>query len=76
MMQQPGAAIFPGAGGAPVSRDSAGFPELLSPAQVGQAFGVSEADVVSLIGSGELKAKKIGSTYRIKRSAVDAFLND
>ena len=76
MMQQPGAAIFPGAGGAAASPASAGFPELLSPAQVGQALGVSETDVVSLIDSGELKAKKIGSTYRIKRSSVDAFLSD
>ncbi len=76
MMQQPGAAIFPGAGGAAASRGSAGFPELLSPAQVAQALGVSEADVVSLIDSGELKAKKIGSTLRIKRTAVEAFLND
>ncbi len=37
---------------------------------------VSEVEVVGLIDLGELKAKKIGSTYRIKRSAVDAFLDD
>ena len=54
----------------------AGFPQLLSPEQVGQILGVSETEVVGLIDLGELKAKKIGSTYRIKRSAVDAFLDD
>ena len=45
-------------------------------AQVAQALGVSEADVMSVIESGELKAKKIGSSFRIKRSAVDAYLAD
>jgi excisionase family DNA binding protein len=29
---------------------------------------------MSIIGSGELTAKKIGSSYRIKRSAVDEYL--
>ena len=45
-------------------------------AQVAEALGVSEADVMSVIAAGELKAKKIGSSYRIKRSAVDAYLAD
>ena len=73
MMQQPGAAIFPGAGS--TANGPAGFPQLLTPAQVGEVLGVSETEVVGLIDLGELKAKKIGSTYRILRTAVDAFLN-
>ena len=35
---------------------------------------VGVADVQSLIYSGELKAKKIGSQYRISRAVIDAFL--
>ncbi len=53
-----------------------GIPEVLTPAQVADALGVTEADVMSIIESGELSAKKIGSAYRIKRSALEAFLAD
>src|SRR5512143_2569355 len=48
--------------------------DLLSPADAARALGVSEADVMSSIASGELKAKKIGATYRITRAALDEFL--
>jgi excisionase family DNA binding protein len=48
--------------------------DILSPAQVAQVLGVSEADVLATIESGELKAKKIGSAWRIPRAALDAFL--
>lgn len=53
-----------------------GLPELLSPAEAAQALGVGEQDVLSIIESGELSAKRIGSTYRIKKSALSAFLAD
>lgn len=48
---------------------------LLNPAQAAQALGVSEADVMAVIESGELKARKIGSSYRITKDALDTFLN-
>jgi len=35
---------------------------------------VSTADVQAIIDSGELKARKIGSQYRISKSAIDAYL--
>jgi excisionase family DNA binding protein len=50
------------------------LPDLLAPADVAQALGVPEADVMTIIESGELAAKKIGSSYRIKRSALDEYL--
>jgi excisionase family DNA binding protein len=53
---------------------SAGFPELLSPAQAAEILGVSEADVIASIDAGDLKGKKIGAAYRISRAALDAFL--
>ena len=60
-------AAAPSAGGAPAV-------ELLAPADVAKALGVSEADVMAVITSGELKAKKIGASYRVTRAALDAYL--
>jgi excisionase family DNA binding protein len=51
-----------------------GTPELLSPGDVANTLGVSEGDVIATIEAGDLKAKKIGSTWRITRAAVDEFL--
>ena len=51
------------------------LPDLLSPADVAQALGVSEADVMTILESGELASKKIGTSYRIKRSALDEYLS-
>ena len=50
------------------------LPDLLAPADVAKALGVPEADVMTIIESGELASKKIGSSYRIKRSALDEYL--
>ena len=49
-------------------------PELMGIPEVARYLGVTEADVMASITAGELKAKKIGSQFRITRSAVDAFL--
>jgi excisionase family DNA binding protein len=48
--------------------------ELLTPAQVAEQLGVSEADVMATIQKGDLKAKQIGSAWRITRAALDTFL--
>lgn len=79
-----GGAVIPGmvpaAGGVPPTPQTAaaaqGLPQLFEPAQVAQMLGVSEADVMSEISSGKLEAKKIGTSYRITRSALDAFLGE
>ncbi|HSF02713.1 MAG TPA: SPFH and helix-turn-helix domain-containing protein, partial [Solirubrobacterales bacterium] len=62
----PGAAAGPAAGPA--------LPDLMTPAQVAQALGVSEADVLAIIQANELKAKKIGSSHRIRRQDLDTYL--
>jgi excisionase family DNA binding protein len=49
-------------------------PELLTPAQVATMLGVGEADVMASLESGDLKGKKIGSQWRVTRTAVDAFI--
>ncbi|MBI1842776.1 MAG: helix-turn-helix domain-containing protein, partial [Verrucomicrobia bacterium] len=48
--------------------------DLLSPADAARLLGVSEADVLTSIAAGDLKAKKIGAAYRITRAALDEFL--
>jgi excisionase family DNA binding protein len=42
--------------------------------EAAKLLGVSEADVMAAITEGTLKAKKIGSQYRITKAAIDAFL--
>jgi len=70
-----GAAGAAGAGGASTPPPvPPGIPELLTPADAAKALGVTEADVMASIESGDLKAKKIGSAFRITRAALDQFL--
>jgi excisionase family DNA binding protein len=52
----------------------AGLPDLMSPAEAAQALGVSEADVMTVLESGELKGRKIGATWRIPRAALAGYL--
>ncbi len=59
---------------APQSGPAPGVPDLLGPAEVAKLLGVSEADVVTSLTAGDLKGKKIGSTWRVTRAAVDEFL--
>ncbi len=68
-----GAQSTPGIAGA--TRASASPPELMTPAQVAQILGVGEADVIASLDSGDLKGKKIGSQWRVTRTAVDQFLH-
>ena len=49
-------------------------PELMAPADAARALGVSEADVLTVLESGELKGKKIGTSWRITRAALNAYL--
>jgi excisionase family DNA binding protein len=53
----------------------AGVPELLSPADAAQVLGVSEADVMTVLESGDLKGKKIGSSWRVSREALKAYMS-
>lgn len=71
MMQQSGlAANAPGAPAAPSTPPVA----LMAPADVAQALGVAESDVISILETGDLKGKKIGTTWRVTRAALDAYL--
>jgi excisionase family DNA binding protein len=62
------------AGGAATPTAVPAVPELLGPADAARVLGVSEADVMAVLESGELKGKKIGASWRITRTALDAYL--
>jgi excisionase family DNA binding protein len=76
MMQQQGGMLGQSTQRAAVSSSPAatGLPELLSVAEVAQLLRVSEADVLATLATGDLKGKKIGSTHRVTRAALDEFL--
>jgi excisionase family DNA binding protein len=79
MMKDQGGFALGGGAGAPAAGGATpppvpGPPALLTPADAAKALGVTEADVMSSIESGDLKAKKIGSAYRITQAALDQFL--
>ena len=51
------------------------LPELLSPAEAAKALNVGENDVLAALAEGSLKGKKIGTSWRIPRTALDEFLS-
>jgi len=50
-------------------------PSVMTPSEAATYLRVSEEDVLAAITSGDLKAKKIGTAFRISKEALDAFLN-
>ena len=70
LMQQATAGAVQQGGGA----KSAGIPDVMSPAEAAAILKVSEEDVVAAIKEKTLKARKLGSSYRISKSALEDFL--
>jgi len=46
----------------------------MTPGDAAAYLKVSEEDVVAAINAKQLKAKKIGNSYRISREALDEYL--
>jgi len=68
-------AIPPPLPGAAVAAPAAALNlDVLTPAQVAEALGVTEADVIASLEAGDLKGRKIGSQYRVTKAALDEFL--
>jgi excisionase family DNA binding protein len=72
MANQPGG--FLGGGQATAAAPTAPLPDVLTPADVAKALGVTEADVLATLESGDLKGRKIGSAWRVTKAALDDFL--
>lgn len=65
----PPAAAAPAPAGAPLP-----MPDIMTPEQAAEFLQVSLPDVVSAIEAGELKARKIGTSYRISKANLEEFL--
>ena len=51
-----------------------GIPDVMTPAEAAAILKVSEEDVRAAIADGSLKAKKLGSAYRISKESLEEFL--
>ncbi len=73
--QPPAAAGAATGGPAPTAPSGGGpAPDVMNPAQAAAYLQVAEADILKMIQDGQLKAKQVGSQYRIARKALDDFL--
>ncbi len=75
MINQPGGIAAQTTPPAAPQAAASAVPELLSPADAAQILGVTDADVIASLESGDLKGKKIGTQWRVTRAAVDTFLH-
>ncbi|MBN2048566.1 MAG: SPFH domain-containing protein [Anaerolineaceae bacterium] len=66
-MGQQQAGAQPAAGGGDM-------PSVMTPSEAAAVLRVSEEDVVAAIEAGDLKARKLGSAYRISKEALEEFL--
>ena len=71
---QSGAPAAPATPAPATAAAPAGTLDVLTPEQAAQLLGVSVEDVMASINAGDLKARKIGSAWRIAKSALEAFL--
>lgn len=60
---------------APAQESGGGMPDVMTPQQAAQFLQVSPEDVIAAIDAGDLKARKIGSAYRISKANLETFLN-
>jgi len=49
-------------------------PETLSPGEAAGLLGVTEADVLASLESGDLKGRRIGTQWRVTRAQLAQFL--
>lgn len=71
-MMQPGAQQQ--AAGQAGAAAAAAMPDVMNPAQAAAYLQVTEADVMQMIQAGQIKAKQIGTQFRISKSALEDFL--
>jgi excisionase family DNA binding protein len=70
MLNQPGGVMAQTTPAAAAS----GIPETVGPADAAKALGVSEADVIESLEAGDLKGRRIGTQWRITKTALAEFL--
>jgi len=50
------------------------MPDVMTPAEAASYLRVSEEDVLAAIAAGEIKARKLGSAFRISKQALEEFM--
>ena len=60
--------------GGGAAKASGGIPDVMTPSEAAAILKVSEEDVKAAIADGSLKAKKLGSAYRISKESLEEFL--
>jgi len=60
--------------GTPTGATASAMPDVMTPAEAAQFLKVAAEDVVAAIEAGDLKARKIGSAYRISKESLQDFL--
>lgn len=73
MMNQQAAAAQQAA--ADTGSSAAGMPDVMNVTQAAEVLQVAVEDVIAAIEAGDLKARKIGSQYRISKANMEEFLN-
>lgn len=61
-------------GGSGSSSGAPVIPAVMTPSEAAAILKVSEEDVLAAINAGDLKARKIGSAFRISKEALEEFL--
>ena len=56
------------------SNAAGSMPDVMTPSEAAGFLRVSEEDVLAAINAGDLKARKLGSAFRISKSALEEFL--
>lgn len=63
-----------GGGGGGASVGATAMPDVMTPEEAARYLKVSVEDVMEAITGGDLKAKKIGKSYRISKAAIETYL--
>ena len=50
------------------------MPDVMTPGEVAALLKVSEEDILAAIEAGDLKARKLGSAFRISKGSLEDFL--
>ncbi|GAB1469995.1 hypothetical protein MASR2M66_08720 [Chloroflexota bacterium] len=64
-----------GGGGGAVAGGAAKMPDIMTPAEAAMVMKVTEDDVMAAIKDGSLKAKKVGTAFRISKDNLETFMN-
>jgi excisionase family DNA binding protein len=75
MMGQAMSSAMQGGGEGGGESAAAAAPDIMTLSEAAAYMRVGEEDVLEVIKSGDLKAKKIGSSYRVSKEAIDEYLS-